>query len=210
MKQCTLKAAKEKIAQTILNFKDLFHIILDECESFNFHDNLLLAVIKRAIDVLDTIQYAIRKYNLNTLYPMMRLQIDSCLILQGALIYKDNNKFFSELMEVDFQLNNYVIPYTGERMTERKLAKLLDNNFPGFLDNYKYCCDVIHFTGVSFDLVIRDCEFPTFKVSENVGNRESRYRLHLYLQALFNIDDILLSMINKCRNEFLPYKYQEE
>ena len=210
MKKYTLKDAKEKIDRAIFAFRELFNKILDQCESYNFHDNLLLAVCKRAIDVLETIQYAVKKYNLNTLYPLMRLQIDSCLILQGSLLYKDNNKFFSELTEHTFQLNNYRIPDTGERMTERKLANLLEVNYPGFLRSYTYCCDVVHFTGVSFGLATRDVEFLTFKMSDEIGNRESKYRLQPYLDSLFNIDDILLSMINICRDAFLPYKDKEE
>ena len=210
MKKYTLKDAKEKIDRAIFAFRELFNKILDQCESYNFHDNLLLAVCKRAIDVLETIQYAVKKYNLNTLYPLMKLQIDSCLMLQGSLLYKDNNKFFSELTECKFQLNNYKIPDTGERMTERKLAELLEVNYPGFLNTYKYCCDVVHFTGVSFDLAIRDVKFLSFKVSDEVGNKESRYKIQLYLDDLFNINEILLVMINKCRDEFLPYKDKEE
>ena len=210
MKKYTRKEVKDIINQTILAFHNLFREILDECGSYNFHDNLLLAVCKRAMDVLDTIQYAVRKYNLNTLYPLMRLQIDSCLMLQGSLLYKDNNKFFFELTECKFQLNNYKIPDTGERMTERKLANLLEVNYPGFLRSYTYCCDVVHFTGVSFGLATRDVEFLTFKMSDEIGNRESKYRLQPYLDSLFNIDDILLSMINICRDAFLPYKDKEE
>ena len=210
MKKYTLKDAKEKIDRAIFAFRELFNKILDQCESYNFHDNLLLAVCKRAIDVLETFQYAVKKYNLNTLYPLMRLQIDSCLMLQGSLLYKDNNKFFSELTECKFQLNNYKIPDTGERMTERKLAELLEVNYPGFLNTYKYCCDVVHFIGVSFDLAIRDVKFLSFKVSDEVGNKESRYKIQLYLYDLFNINEILLVMINKSRDEFLPYKDKEE
>lgn len=210
MKRYTLKETKEIIAKSIDSFRNSFQAILNESESYNYHDNFLLAICKRAIDVLDTIQYAIRKYNLNTLYPLMRLQIDSCLVLQAALLYKDKSKFFSDLIEKDFQLNKYKIPKTKTRMTERKLAELLDAEFPGFLENYKYCSDFVHFTGLSFTLPTRDVEFLTFKVSDEIGNRESKYRLQFYLPNLFKINSVLLSLVNKCRNEFLPYKYQEE
>ena len=60
------------------------------------------------------------------------------------------------------------------------------------------------------DLAIRDVKFLSFKVSDEVGNKESRYKIQLYLDDLFNINEILLVMINKCRDEFLPYKDKEE
>ncbi len=139
----------------------------------------------------------------------MRLQIDNCLILKAAIIYKDNNNFFADLLNRDFQTRNYKIPATEEMMSERRLAKLLEIDFPNFLDKYEHCCDFVHFTNLSFSLPIRNVEFLSFQMNEEVGNKESKYRIHLFIDDLYDIDRILVLLINKCRSEFLPYKYQE-
>lgn len=209
MKGYTLKEIAYKLEIDKNAYKELFHSIISDCKTFNFHDGLLLSVCKRAIDIIDTIGYAVRKYNLNTLYPLMRLQIDNCLILQAAILYKDNNNFFADLLNRDFQTRNYKIPATGEMMSERKLAKMLEIDFPTFLEKYEYCCDFVHFTNLSFSLPVRGVDFLSFQMNEEVGNKESKYRIQLFVDDLYEIDRILVLLINKCCSEFSPYKYQE-
>lgn len=206
MKNPTKKEIQNKLLSEQLRFKELFETILDECEFFNFHDNLLLAILKRAIDVVDTVGYALRKYNLNTLYPLLRLQIDNCLILQAALLHKDNSKFFDKLLDKDFQPKNFKIPLTDQPMTERKLAKILTDDFPDFLSNYEYCCDFVHFTSLSLALPVRKTERLTFKMSAETGNKEDKYRVLYFATKLFDTDDVLITLVNKCRKEFVPFK----
>lgn len=205
LKETILKLDSEKIT-----FKTLFRSICDDCEAYNFHDQLLLAVCKRAIDVIDTICYSTRKYNLNTIYPLLRLQIDSCLVLQAALLHKDSNVFFTDLLNREFQIRNYKIPTTGEKMSERKLATLISTEFPGFFEMYEYCCDFVHFTSLSLRLPIRKVDFLTFTVNDDVGNKEDKFRIQLCLNDLYQIDKILVNLINQCRKEFIPYKNIEQ
>lgn len=209
MNNRTMKEIKAQLIEEINHFRGLFQEILSESKSFNFHDNLLLSVCKRAIDIVDTISYSTRKYNLNTQYPLIRLQVDNCLLLQAALLLKDNNDFFVDLNERDFQLRKYSFPGTSEKMSERKLAKSLTNEFPYFLDKYDYCCDFVHFTGLSFDLAVRDVKNFCFYMSDEVGNSDARYRIKYSVENLLEINEVLIYLINKCRHEFVQFKYEE-
>lgn len=209
MNSRTIKEIKTQLREETNQFRDLFKDILSEFKSYGFHNHLLLSVCKRAIDIVDTISYSTRKYNLNTQYPLIRLQIYNCLLLQAALLLKDNNDFFADLNERDFQFRKYSFPGTSEKMSERKLAKSLTNKFPSFLDKYEYCCDFVHFTGLSFDLAVRDAKNFCFYMSEEVGNSEVKYRIKLSVENLLEINKVVIYLINKCRHEFAQFKYGE-
>ncbi len=62
----------------------------------NDRNLFLFSVIKRAIDVIDTFNYATRTYNLNTQLPLLRLQIDNCLIIKAAIFLKDEKTIYFE------------------------------------------------------------------------------------------------------------------
>lgn len=203
MKYLSLKEIKEYLKNEQVKFSILFEEILqNDCMYYNEYDLLLLSTCKRSIDILDTIAYSAKTYNINTLYPLIRLQIDSCLILRAALIHKDNKKFFEKILDSDFQLREFNNPLDNTPLSERKLAKIITEDYPIFINAYDYCCDFVHFTNQTLNLSIRCVENLTFYIDHSLGNKEQKFRIKIGIKYLKNINKILFELIQKCRIEF--------
>lgn len=201
------KQIKEYLTNQIDYFSQLFkNIIKYDCKFYNEYDLLLLSVCKRSVDILDTINYSVRKNNINSLYPLIRLQIDNCLILQASLICKNNKKFFNKLNDSGFQFKNFKFPNTNDTITERKLAKIISENKPNFIYDYDYCCDFVHFTKQTLNLPICNVKDLTFYMRCEVGNSDNKLRIYIGIDKLKNINSTLLDLIEICRKEFATCK----
>ena len=197
-----IKKIKEYLQNEICLFSNLFNDILNNCKCYNEYDIFLLSVCNRSIDVLDTISYAAKKYNINTLYPLIRLQIDNCLVLQAALIHKNNIKFFEKLFDNGFQLRLFKSPIDGIPLSERQIAKMISNDNPDFFNSYDYCCDFVHFTRQALHLSVRDVQKMTFYLNCTIGNKEQKHRIELAISHLQGINKTLINLIQKCDNQF--------
>lgn len=162
---------------------------------------LIFSVIKRAVDIIDAFNYSTRTYNLTTQVPLLRLQIDNCLILQCALLLKDTKTMYWEILEPNFQLKKFKHPISGEKLSERLLAKEISNKFPDFINLYSFCCDFVHFSRKAIYSTITAKPLLKFQVDVKVGNKEMKNHVLTNANSLISVNKVLAYLIEKTFNE---------
>lgn len=175
----------------------------------NDRNLFLFSVIKRAIDVIDTFNYATRTYNLNTQLPLLRLQIDNCLILKAAIILKDEKTIYFEVTEPKFQIKNYKHPVTGDKLSERGLAKDISNQFPDFLSLYSFCCNFVHFSRKAIHATVSAKSPLTFCVDVSVGNKDLKEDVLNNANSMIAVNKVLARLIEDAYSE-LPKNSEED
>lgn len=163
----------------------------------NDRNLFLFSVIKRAVDIIDTFNYATKTYNINTQVPLLRLQIDNCLILKAAIILKDTKTIYFEVTEPKFQLKKYKHPITGDRLSERGLAKEISAQFPDFLSLYSFCCKFVHFSGKAVGSTVSAKHPLTFCVDVSVGNKELKEDVLVNANSMIAVNKVLAYLIEE-------------
>lgn len=175
----------------------------------NDRNLFLFSVIKRAIDIIDTFNYATKTYNLNTQVPLLRLQIDNCLILKAAIILKDTKTIYFEVTEPNFQLKNYKHPLTGDRLSERGIAKEISDQFPNFLSLYSFGCKFVHFSGKAVSSTVSAKHPLTFCVDVSVGNKELKEDVLVNANSMIAVNKVLAYLIEEAYS-VLPKNSEED
>ncbi len=182
-------------------FLDISKEIFDLDKSVNDYNLFIFSVIKRAVDIIDTFNYSTMRYNINTQVPLLRLQVDNCLILQLALLLKDRKTIYFELLDEKFEIKKYKHPTTKLKLSEGILADEIDNKFPKFKDLYKFCCKFVHFTRKAINSTVKAKEPLTFEVSICVGNRELKEDVLTNANSLIMVNKVLAYLIEKVVEE---------
>lgn len=175
----------------------------------NDRNLFLFSVIKRAIDVIDTFIYATKTYNLNTQLPLLRLQIDNCLILKAAIILKNEKTIYFESMEPKFQIKNYKHPVTNQKLSERGLAKEISEQFPDFLSLYSFCCDFVHFSRKAIYATVSAKPPLTFCVNVKVGNKDLKEDILNNANSMIAVNKVLAHLIEDAYEQ-LPKQAKED
>jgi hypothetical protein len=105
-------------------------------------DSLAVAVINRAIQLIDGYVTLANTNNYIAVIPFIRLQLDNALRFYAISLVTDPNEFFLHFM--DGKPVNYYKSKTGENLSDNYLAKTLDAACPGVLRLYKETCDYVH------------------------------------------------------------------
>ncbi|MFA6248917.1 MAG: hypothetical protein WC615_18380 [Mucilaginibacter sp.] len=105
-------------------------------------DSLAVAVINRAIQLIDGYVTLANANNYIAAIPFIRLQLDNALRFFAIILVDNPNDFFTHFMDGK-PVNNYK-SHTGQNMSDNYLAKELDAVHPGVLKLYKETCDYVH------------------------------------------------------------------
>ena len=102
-------------------------------------------IIKKSLDILDSLEYALRKYNITVQISLLRLLCDNCLAIQSVI--ELGLKQVMDMIQNNERVNNYMVS-EEQNMSDGYLKRLVDDTYPGFGRVYKFACDSVHFSSL--------------------------------------------------------------
>jgi len=160
----------------------------------------VFSLIKRTLDIIDTFSYATKTFNINTQIPLLRLQVDNCMIIRGVLLQKEKgNDIYKDTLCPDFDVKKFT-DLEGKSLSDNKLAKLVNEDYKHFFELYKFCCKFVHFTGKAFNTLIFGFENRKMQFYLRVGNQNKINDVITNSNDMVEVTKVLFHYIEKYLN----------
>lgn len=185
-----------------------FHIaeqmLKADCGNLYPSDMLILAILKRSLDLLDGVLCLVDRWNFASAAPLLRLQIDSLLKLFYIAQQQDGKHAFEVFKAVlEGKRFDQLRDPSGQRLTDKRLREYAKGSYPWLDKVYEETSKMIHLSGKHIFLSHEPIDEK---------NRIMRYALQVgypnwpqseidkFLQAFIHTTDALLQLAREWIN----------
>ena len=151
-------------------------------------------IIKKSLDILDSLEYALRKYNITVQISLLRLLCDNCLAIQSVI--ELGLKLVMDMIQNNERVNNYMVS-EEQNMSDGYLKRLVDDTYPGFGRVYKFACDSVHFSKHAMATTFLKDKDGNITPHVDVGNKELKDALIANNGSIITVSKIILDMLKK-------------
>ena len=151
-------------------------------------------IIKKSLDILDSLEYALRKYNITVQISLLRLLCDNCLAIQSVI--ELGLKQVMDMIQNNERVNNYMVS-EEQNMSDGYLKRLVDETYPGFGRVYKFACDSVHFSKHAMATTFLKDKDGAITPHVDVGNKELKDALIANNGSIITVSKIILAMLKK-------------
>lgn len=160
----------------------------------------IFAILKRSLDIVDAFTYSVEKFNLNVQVPILRLEIDNCLLLKlGSILSQQGKDILQEVYNDNSEIKKF--KYNGKNLSENKLAELISEEHESFKELYKFTCKAVHFTRFNMKSCVSSIGDMKLKINMAIGNKDKSRDILINAASFINVSKILFNMIEKFLSE---------
>lgn len=149
-------------------------------------------ILKKSLDILDSAEYALKKYNITVQISLLRLLCDNCLAIQS--VKELGLKTVMDMIQNNERVNNYMIS-EEQNMSDGYLKRLVDETYPGFGRVYKFACDSVHFSKQAMATTFKKDSKGNIIPHVEVGNKELKDSLISNNGSLITVAKIIMDML---------------
>ena len=126
----------EKLEQALNELKDLMKYIFSVHKSVTKVEVAFSAmIIKKAIDIIDTAKYALKKYNITIQISLLRLLCDNCLAIEAAK--EIGLARYVEMVNNGERVSDIIVdPETEQNMSDGYLKKNVAKDYKAYQSPY--------------------------------------------------------------------------
>lgn len=137
---------EEKLNLAAKELKDLMKYIFSIHKSVTKVEVAFSAMlIKKAIDIIDTAKYALKKYNITIQISLLRLLCDNCLAIEAAK--EVGLARYVEMVNNGERVADIIVDEeTEQNMSDGYLKKNVAKDYKGFDKLYNFACESVHFS----------------------------------------------------------------
>ncbi len=129
-------------------------------------------IIKKAIDIIDTAKYALKKYNITIQISLLRLLCDNCLAIEAAK--EIGLSRYVEMVNNGERVSDIIVdPETEQNMSDGYLKKNVAKEYKGFDKLYNFACESVHFSKQAMANAFTKNE-DKVKINIEVGNKNQK------------------------------------
>ena len=129
-------------------------------------------IIKKAIDIIDTAKYALKKYNITIQISLLRLLCDNCLAIEAAKEIGLSN--YVEMVNNGQRVSDIIVDEdTEQNMSDGYLKKNVAKEYKGFDKLYNFACESVHFSKQAMANVFVK-EDNKIKINIEPGNKNQK------------------------------------
>ena len=153
-------------------------------------------ILKKSLDIIDSAENALKKYNITVQISLLRLLCDNCLAIQS--VKELGLKTVMDMIQNNERVNNYMVT-EEQNMSDGYLKRLVDETYPGFGKVYKFACDSVHFSKQAMATTFQKDKNGNIIPHVEVGNKELKESLVSNNNSLITVAKIILDMLkNVC------------
>ena len=149
-------------------------------------------ILKKSLDILDSAENALKKYNITVQISLLRLLCDNCLAIQS--VKELGLKTVMDMIQNNERVNNYMIT-EEQNMSDGYLKRLVDDTYPGFGKVYKFACDSVHFSKQAMATTFKKDKDGNIVPFVEVGNKELKDSLVSNNNSMIKVSKIILDML---------------
>ena len=149
-------------------------------------------ILKKSLDILDSAENALKKYNITVQISLLRLLCDNCLAIQS--VKELGLKTVMDMIQNNERVNNYMVS-EEQNMSDGYLKRLVDETYPGFGRVYKFACDSVHFSKQAMATTFVKDKDGHITPHVEVGNKELKDSLISNNGSLITVAKIILDML---------------
>ena len=164
---------EEKLNKASQELKDLMKYIFNVHKSVTKVEVAFSAMIlKKAIDIIDTAKYALKKYNITIQISLLRLLCDNCLAIEAAK--EVGLSRYIEMVNNGERVSDIIVdPEIEQNMSDGYLKKNVAKDYKGFDKLYNFACESVHFSKQAIaNAFIK--EDDKVKINIEVGNKNQK------------------------------------
>ena len=164
---------EEKLNAVAKELKDLMKYIFSVHKSLTKVEVAFSAmIIKKAIDIIDTAKYALKKYNITIQISLLRLLCDNCLAIEAAKEIGLSN--YVEMVNNGQRVSDIIVDEeTEQNMSDGYLKKNVAKEYKGFDKLYNFACESVHFSKQAMANVFVK-EDNKIKINIEPGNKNQK------------------------------------
>lgn len=157
---------------------------------------IVFSILKRSLDILDTFLYTTKHNIINIQMPLIRMQLDNCIIIETLMSqYEKGIDISLEGWKDNFHLSNFK-DFNNVKLSESKVSKLISKKYKGFYELYKKTSEFIHFTNNSAATLISTRDGKEIRFSVEVGNNNRLSDGATNFKEMIKLSKYLLKEIN--------------
>ena len=164
---------EEKLNAAAKELKDLMKYIYSVHKSITKVEvGFSAMIIKKAIDIIDTAKYALKKYNITIQISLLRLLCDNCLAIEAAK--EIGLSRYVEMVNNNERVSDIIVDAeTEQNMSDGYLKKNVAKDYKGFDKLYNFACESVHFSKQAMaNAFIK--EDDKVKINIEVGNKNQK------------------------------------
>lgn len=164
---------EEKLNIVSKELKDLMKYIYSIHKSVtNVEVAFSAMIIKKALDIIDTAKYALKKYNITIQISLLRLLCDNCLAIEAAK--EVGLSKYVDMVNNGERVSDIIVDEaTEQNMSDGYLKKNVAKNYKGFDKLYNFACESVHFSKQAMaNAFIK--EDDKVKINIEVGNKNQK------------------------------------
>ncbi len=164
---------EEKLNLVSKELKDLMKYIYSIHKSVTKVEVAFSAmIIKKALDIIDTAKYALKKYNITIQISLLRLLCDNCLAIEAAK--EVGLSKYVDMVNNGERVSDIIVDEaTEQNMSDGYLKKNVAKNYKGFDKLYNFACESVHFSKQAMaNAFIK--EDDKVKINIEVGNKNQK------------------------------------
>lgn len=149
-------------------------------------------ILKKTLDILDSSENALKKYNITVQISLLRLLCDNCLAIQS--VKELGLKTVMDMIQNNERVNNYMVS-EEQNMSDGYLKRLVDETYPGFGKVYRFACDSVHFSKQAMATTFVKDSNGNVTPHVEVGNKELKESLISNNGSVITVSKIIIDML---------------
>ena len=153
-------------------------------------------IIKKAIDIIDTAKYALKKYNITIQISLLRLLCDNCLAIEAAK--EIGLATYVDMVNNGQRVSDIIVDEaTEQNMSDGYLKRKVSESYQGFDRLYKFASQGVHFSNQTLASILSYDKDNNIKLNVSVGNKELKEEVINNNERMITLTKIIIRMIKE-------------